>query len=100
MKFFTVSTHAHKRATHTQVNDGATIVFQSDNWEHPGAADWRANPNYTFSSGTLTYRCDYTNDTANTVRTGDSAATDEMCMAVGYFFPATAPRYCINSAAI
>jgi hypothetical protein len=97
VKFFTVSTHAHKQAVHTQVNDGTEIVFQSDNWEHPGAADWRANPNYTFSSGTLTYRCDYDNPTGRTIRTGDSAATDEMCMAVGYFFPADGPLYCINS---
>lgn len=98
VKFFTVSTHAHKQAVHTQVNDGTTMVFSSDNWEHPGAADWRANPNYTFSSGKLTYRCDYDNQTANRIRTGDSAATDEMCMAVGYFFPATQPKYCLNSA--
>ena len=100
VKFFALSTHAHRRATHTQVNDGASVVFESDNWEHPGAADWRANPHYTFSSGQLTYRCDYNNDTPNQVRTGDSAATDEMCMAVGYFFPATAAKFCINSFAL
>lgn len=97
VKFFTVSTHAHKQAVHTQVNDGANIVFQSDDWEHPGAADWRAAPNYEFASGNLTYRCEYDNPTGRTIRTGDSAATDEMCMAVGYFFPADGPRYCINS---
>ncbi|MEZ4400777.1 MAG: hypothetical protein R3B06_12200 [Kofleriaceae bacterium] len=96
-KFFTLSTHAHQRAVHTQVMDGAAMVFQSDDWEHPGATDWRAAPNFTFASGRLTYRCDYQNDSAFAVRTGDSAATDEMCMAVGYFFPATAPKYCINS---
>ena len=32
-----------------------------------------------------------------TVQTGDSAETDEMCMAVGYFFPATGPIFCLNS---
>jgi hypothetical protein len=34
------------------------------------------------------------------VTEGQSAATDEMCMAVGYFFPATAPKFCINSFAV
>jgi len=95
MKFFTLSTHAHKRATHTEVRDGDTVVFSSDNWEHPGATDWRDAPYYEFS-GDLSYRCDYQNDLNQDVNTGDSAATDEMCMAVGYMFPANNPSYCIG----
>lgn len=91
--FFTLSTHAHRRATHTEVRDGSTVVFSSDDWEHPGAVDWRAAPHYQFS-GDLTYHCDYQNDLDQTVTDGDSAATDEMCMAVGYFFPATEPVFC------
>ena len=31
------------------------------------------------------------------VTTGASAETDEMCMAVGYFYPAQRPAFCINS---
>jgi hypothetical protein len=96
-KFFAVSTHAHKQAVHTEVRDGAAMVFQSDNWEHPGQAAWTADPFFSFGTGSLTYRCDYNNPTNRTIRTGDSAATDEMCMAVGYFFPATGPKFCINS---
>lgn len=99
VKFFTMSTHAHKQATHTEVKDAAAMVFQSDNWEHPGAQQWTADPFYTFASGSLTYRCDYNNTTNRTIREGQSAATDEMCMAVGYFFPATGPKFCVNSIA-
>lgn len=98
-KFFSMSTHAHKQATHTQVTDGSAMVFQSDNWEHPGTVDWNAEPFFSFASGSLTYRCDYNNPTNRTVREGSSAETDEMCMAVGYFFPATGPKFCINSLA-
>ena len=57
-------------------------------------------PFYTFTSGTLTYECTYTNngDNANsTIVSGPSAQTNEMCMGVGYFFPATGPRFCLNS---
>lgn len=96
VSFFTLSTHSHRRSVHTEVRDGSTVVFQSDDWEHPGATDWRAAPHYQFS-GDLTYHCDYENDLDQTVNDGDSAATDEMCMAVGYMFPATDPVFCIDS---
>lgn len=96
-KFFAMSTHAHQFATRTEVKDGASMVFESTNWEHPGTASWATDPFYTFASGRITYRCDYNNTSGAAVRTGNSAKTDEMCMAVGYFFPATAPKFCINS---
>jgi len=96
-KFFAMSTHAHQFATRTEVKDGASMVFESTNWEHPGTATWTTDPFYTFASGRITYRCDYNNTSGAAVRTGNSAKTDEMCMAVGYYFPATAPKFCINS---
>ena len=75
VKFFTLSTHAHRRATHTWVKDGSNMVFDSTNWEHPGATDWRDAPYYEFG-GSLTYHCDYQNDLDQQVTTGDSADTD------------------------
>lgn len=95
-KFFTLSTHAHRFATKTQVLDGTTTIFESDDWEHPGTRDWPDPPHYSFTDK-LRYRCEYYNFTDQTVRTGDSAKTDEMCMAVGYFFPAEKPIFCIGS---
>lgn len=95
-KVWLMSTHAHKRAIHTEVRNGTDMVFSSDNWEHPGAKAWMTSPFYTFSSGKLTYRCDYDNTGGPAVKTGDSAATDEMCMASGYIFPATRATICYN----
>jgi len=99
--FFTMSTHSHKFSTHTEVRDGTSVVFESNDWEHPGTTDWLAAPHYKFSSGSITYHCDYRNDTQNPVREGDSAATDEMCMAVGYFFvpgqTSQTPKICVNN---
>lgn len=95
VNFFTLSTHAHKRATRTEVRDGSAMVFESFDWEHPGATDWRTDP-YIFD-GNLVYTCEYQNDLDQTVTTGDSAATDEMCMAVGYFYPAPGgPEFCLS----
>ena len=96
-KFFAMSTHSHRFSTKTSVKDGGAMVFESNNWDHPGAKTWSADPFYSFASGKISYRCEYNNDTANAIRTGDSAQTDEMCLAVGYFFPATAAKFCINS---
>lgn len=100
IKFWTMSTHAHKQATKTTVKDGATVAFTTTDWEHPGAASWGTAPFFTFASGKLTYECSYNNTGSNanrTVTSGSSAETDEMCMAIGYFFPATKPLICFNN---
>jgi hypothetical protein len=99
-KFYVMSTHLHKQGVHTQVTDGAAMVFESNDWEHPGAHDWDASPFYTFASGKLTYKCDYSNPNPYAIHTGNSAATDEMCMAVGYFFPGTTAKLCLNSLSV
>jgi hypothetical protein len=95
-KFFLMSTHAHKHSTHTEVRDGSSMVFQSNDWEHPGAQQWTTDPFFSFASGKLTIHCDYQNDTGSTIVAGPSAQTNEMCMASGYFFPATGPKFCLN----
>jgi hypothetical protein len=103
-KFWLLSTHAHKQAIKTAVKDGmpasTAIAFTSTDWEHPGAMMFAAAPFYTFASGKLTYECTYDNTGDNagtTVVDGPSAATNEMCMATGYYFPATKPLICLDS---
>ncbi|MCX5742862.1 MAG: hypothetical protein NT062_10240, partial [Proteobacteria bacterium] len=94
-KFWTMSTHVHHRGTKTEVKDAAAMKFSSTNWEHPGAAAW--NPGFnTFASGKLTYTCSYHNELTTNVQDGNSAVDNEMCMAVGYFFPATKPTICYS----
>lgn len=102
-KFWLMSTHVHKQAVHTAVKDGTGMVFESGvgvpgtDWEHPGAARWdHTTPFRTFSSGKLAYECTYNNPTNRMITDGDSAQDDEMCMASGYFFPATRPVFCYN----
>jgi hypothetical protein len=100
-KFWLMSTHAHKQATKTEVKDGSAtgpLVFSSTDWAHPGAMTFMTPATfYTFASNKLTYSCTYTNPTNRTIVSGNSAATDEMCMASGYYFPATRPRFCFNN---
>jgi len=101
IKFWMMSTHAHKQAIQTQVKDGTSAIFTSTDWEHPGDKTWMTTPFYTFATGKLTYECTYNNtgtNSASTVVTGPSAQTNEMCMAIGYYFPATKSLICLNSA--
>ncbi len=97
-KFFTLSTHSHKQAISTRVTEGGNTVFVSNDWEHPGNIAFVAPQFYEFSSGKLTWECTYNNTADNasrTIRAGQSAKTDEMCMATGYYFPAIGPRGCV-----
>lgn len=96
-KFFTMSSHSHQFSTETRISDGQNMIVQSTDWEHPEVVNFAAAPFLEMTSGSLTYECDYFNYSNQTVQTGDSAETDEMCMAVGYFFPADKPVFCVNS---
>jgi hypothetical protein len=95
-KFWMMSTHSHKQSIATTVSDGSNMIFSSTDWQHPGQTDWNAPSFYTFTSPMLTWQCTYNNTGSNssmTVVSGPSAQTNEMCMATGYYFPATAPKF-------
>lgn len=95
-QFFSLSTHSHQWSTDVTVMDGANMVLATDNWEHPEVKTWD-QPYYTFASGKLSYECNYFNGSNVPVNEGSSAQTNEMCMAVGYFFPApTGSKLCVN----
>jgi hypothetical protein len=97
-KFWTLSSHTHKQAVKTVVRSGAAastnIPFESTDWEHPGSKNYMTAPFFTFDNNQLSFSCTWNNPTTREIRFGQSAATDEMCMATGYFFPASAPITC------
>jgi Copper type II ascorbate-dependent monooxygenase, C-terminal domain len=100
-KFFLMSTHTHRRGTLATISRklangqiGEEIV-RTEDWEHPTAKYWGAAPFFTFQAGEkLHYSCSYQNDLAQTVTVGASADRNEMCMAINYFFPASAGGSC------
>jgi hypothetical protein len=95
-QFVLMSTHSHKYTTSAQVRDGDAMVIETTDWAHATVGSWRA-PYYSFASGKLDYRCEYTNTTDQPLRTGESAIANEMCMAVGVYFPAHGDTFCLNS---
>ncbi|HEX2686635.1 MAG TPA: hypothetical protein VHN14_08455 [Kofleriaceae bacterium] len=98
-KFYVMTTYTHKQGVHTFVKDGATTVFDSMNWAHPGTKEWSSSPFYSFTSGKLFYQCEYVNPNNYRIQYGDDTATQEMCMAIGYYFPAIPGNghFCLDS---
>jgi hypothetical protein len=92
-KFFAITTHTHKHATASLVNfisgGQSTNIVDTTDWESPDVGLWYA-PNFlTVNSGdSFTYSCAYTNTGSVAVTVGETAASNEMCMAIGYYFPA------------
>jgi hypothetical protein len=116
-KFWMLSTHAHKQAVATEIRDGENRLFGSTNWEHPGERDFTAPATFqSFSNAMLAWQCTYDNNAPppycnqggpqgscsngnRSVAQGLSAVTDEMCVAFGYYFPATGPRLMVAAGA-
>jgi hypothetical protein len=100
VRFWWLSTKAHEHAVQTVVKDGTaastTELLDSTDWEHPAVQVWSA-PFYTFTASQLTYECTFNNTGSTTITSGPSDATDEACMAIGYFFPATTSLLCVDS---
>jgi hypothetical protein len=100
--FFMASTHTHRRGILATINRvladgtlGEELVHTTD-WEKPDLHSWSAAPFLTFKTGEkFRYSCSYQNDLNVPVTVGNSAATNEMCMAVTYFFPASATGSCL-----
>jgi hypothetical protein len=70
-------------------------LVRSIDWEVPQEKKWLTDPFMTFQPGEkFHYSCDFENDLNQVVTAGPSAATNEMCMAITYYFPATAGGSC------
>ena len=90
-QFFTMSTHTYRHGSRTQVTDtptagAATTLFEGTNWLKPNDISMIPASFYTFS-GKLTIRCEYTSTESATIVSGDDASKNEICTAVGYYFP-------------
>jgi hypothetical protein len=100
-KYFYLVTHTHRRgtlATVARVLADGTLgeeLVRSTSWEAPQDGRWLSEPLLTFAPGEkLRISCSYRNDLPQVVTVGPSAAVNEMCMLIGYYFPATAGASC------
>jgi uncharacterized membrane protein len=98
-----VTTHEHRLGTRAQVwasakeGDLSDEIADDNDWANPA---WRTLAPQIDFDGTngLTYQCDWTNTTDQTVQFGESAL-DEMCIIAGYYYPSQGLIGCIGSSA-
>lgn len=96
-KFWWLSTRTHHFATQAKISDGSNTLVSTENFNDPAITRFTPPAFYTFTNG-LTATCVYDNLSGATVQFGDSEATNELCMGIGYFFPApTGGEYCVNN---
>jgi len=102
VKFISMSTHTFRHGAGTMVTDtptagAATTLFQGTDWKKPNDVSMIPATFYSFA-GKLTFSCQYANTEGRTINTGDNAATDEMCLAVGFYFPSPGGQggFCLN----
>jgi hypothetical protein len=97
VKFWWLSTRTHHFAMQSKISDGSTDLIVSNDWADPSVALFPAPSFYQFTNG-LTYACTYNNAGGDRVLFGDSESTNELCMGIGYFFPANAGgKTCTNN---
>lgn len=90
--FFLMTTHTHRRGRLAVVErwaDGAPIeeLVRTEDWAHPQVRSW-GPPFLRFLPGEqLQYRCSFQNSSSMTITDGPSAEINEMCMAIGYYYP-------------
>lgn len=92
-KLFGVTSYTHHRAVHTFVTDGTTTLVDNARWDYPRMQAWWTG--YAMKSGTLEYGCEYRNPSAQPVALGGQP-DDELCVVVGYVFPAPRTILCPN----
>jgi hypothetical protein len=80
--------HMHMHATHIIATTGSgTVVYQGTDWDHPKPAVF--TPPLALGNDTaITWTCTYENSGDSRLSFGESAATNEMCILGGTFFPA------------
>jgi len=94
-RFWWLSTRTHRHAEMAEIRDGGTTLLQSIDWANQSQAQF-GPPGFLEFSPSMTTRCTYFNLTGQPLVFGESEESDETCMGIGYFFPATRPRWCVN----
>jgi hypothetical protein len=87
--------HMHKRGLEfrARTDDARAIervgdLYDTSEWNEPPARAYPTDPPVRLHVGaTITYQCDFKNDTPNTIVQGQSAATNEMCILHGMYWP-------------
>jgi hypothetical protein len=83
--FYAIS-HMHKRGVHFRATTNTgTMIYETTQWDEPKPKLYDP-PLVIPSNSVITYSCDYNNDTGMTLKFGQSAQTNEMCILFTQFY--------------
>jgi hypothetical protein len=86
MNVFALSAHMHYRATHFVATFGAQTLYTTDQWQDIPPATY--SPPLKFKMGdSVSWSCNYTNETTQDLGYGASALSNVMCNVVLAFYP-------------
>jgi hypothetical protein len=80
------SAHVHRHAVNFIATAGDTLIYRTTGWSDLTPA--RFDPPLDLAEGQdVTFTCTYVNETATTLKFGESAVTDEMCILGAIYYP-------------
>jgi hypothetical protein len=87
IKLLVAVSHMHRHGVgFTSSTDDGRTIYNGSQWDEPKVAEF--DPPMEVNAGTaITWACSYQNDTGTTMGFGESAATNEMCILNGVFYP-------------
>ncbi|HVU01325.1 MAG TPA: hypothetical protein VHE30_06220 [Polyangiaceae bacterium] len=88
IKLLGAASHMHKRAIlfDSKTNDGREI-YTTTEWNEPTASSFWPGMDVP-AGGSISWSCTWQNDTGQTLTFGESAASNEMCIFSGIYYPA------------
>jgi hypothetical protein len=88
IEVFEAASHMHQHGVHftARASDGQ-LLYDTDQWAEP--PPWTFTPPRRLKAGsTIDIQCNYQNTTAVSLSFGESAASNEMCIFSGGYYPA------------
>ncbi len=97
--FFAFGAITNSHATTADVNFASggvtTNIVHTTDWQNPDVGVWLASPFFaTYDGDAFTYSCSYSNPGTQPVTVGETAQSNEKCLSVGYYFPASTTASC------
>jgi len=95
-RFSHLTTQTRRYATLAEIRNGVEPLVTTTDWEHPAVAAFGPPAFLQFPPAGMTLSCTYDNTTNGSIGFGESEVNDELCVGVGYYFPAERSKFCIE----
>jgi len=76
----------HRHAVDFVATTDGTVLYETKTWSEP--VPRRFDPPFVLAANQgVTFTCTYMNDSSTTIKFGESAVTDEMCILGAIYYP-------------